>query len=53
MIKCRINLGLKSYNNDCCFYLVQSRKNCKNMSLLFGIDDVMFIGDKKKILLFF
>ena len=33
--------------------MVQSRKNYKGMSLLFGVDDVMFTDDKEKMQLFF
>lgn len=52
-LKHRMNLGLKGYNNNSCFYLIQSRKNNKSTSLLFGGDDVMFTGDKEKTQLFF
>lgn len=46
-LKSRMNLVLKSYNNDH-FYLVQSRKSCKGMSLLSRVEEVMFTGDKEK-----
>lgn len=47
-----MNLDLKNQNNDC-LCLVQNRKDCKGLSLLFGVDDVMLTGDEEKMQLFF
>lgn len=32
--------------------MAHGRKNCEGMSLLFGVDDVIFTGNKDKIQLF-